>query len=186
MHAALLRAAAVLALAGCAAPATRPQPPAPAADSEDVSEVPPSVLAGRALFDLDCGDPAREARARCILVAMPAETAVRALLARVRSTAPGSDARLDALAVLAERGEPLEGVEPGEVVSMSLRDLSRDRTPTRGALLALDRLRAMGEAARPALREAAASPGAASDAAARLLLVLYGERPARGLREVRP
>ncbi len=186
MRSAPLWAAALL-LAGCAA-ASRPLPPRfeAAPDTEDVSGLPPSVVAGRALFDMESGDPAREARARCILLALPDGAAIDALRSRVLTAAPGSAPRLDALALLAERGDPLAGVDPGEVVSMSLREIGRPEPSARGALLALDRLRGMGEAARPALRAEANADGPRSEPAARVLLLLFGERAVRSLREARP
>jgi hypothetical protein len=159
----------------------------PAADgADDVSGLPPSVVAGRALFDMESGDPGREARARCILLALPDDPAAEALRSRARTALPGSAARLDALSVLAERGDPLEGVEPAEVVAMSLREIARHEPSSRGALLALDRLRGMGEAALPALREEAGADGPRSEPAARVLLRLFGERPVRLLPLARP
>lgn len=177
----------VLLVTGCAAgtgPSAARLPPA--ASAGDASGLPPAVVAGRALFDLESGDPGREARARCVLVAMPAGPAAEAILTRAQSAPRGSPARLDALSVLAERGDPLQGVDPAEIVAMSLREIARREPSSRGALLALDRLRGMGEAARPALREEAGADGPRSEPAAGVLLLLFGERAVRQLPQARP
>lgn len=172
--------AAILLFAGCA---SVPGPPVPAPVAE---EDPPAVVADRAMFDLDSGDPELQARARGLLLALPAGSCVDALRRRARTSPEGSEARLELLGVLAERGEPLEEFDVPEVVAMSLRAIDRSGAPSRSGLLALHRIRALGDAARPALREAAGSDGPRAEAAARVLARLFGEIPDRGLRDARP
>ena len=149
-------------LAACASVPCPPSPgtvPADAPVPDALLGLPAAVIVGRALFDLDSGDPERMERARCVLLSVPGEEATGPLLARVRAAPRGSAARLEALALLAERGEPLAGVEPAEMVAMSLREITRGDPSGRAAVLAAARIRALGEAALPALREEA-RPGA--------------------------
>jgi hypothetical protein len=178
----------VLLLAGCASVAEPEAPPVePDPGPPDILDgLPAAVAADLAIFDLDSGDPERAARARGVLVALPAASCVDALLGRARTDPPGSDARLEILAVLAERGEPLEEFPAVEVVAMSLREIARREPASRPALLALDRLRGMGEAALPPLREAAESDPPRAELAARLLELLFGEIVERRLRGARP
>ncbi len=176
-----------LLLAGCAS--AGPPAAAPPAEGEipdSLAGLPPAVTAERALFDLDSGDPDRVRRARCVLLALPDGPGLDAVRARVRSGRAGTDARLEALAVLAERGDPLDAAAAEEVVSMCLREMSRPDPVRRSAMLSMDRLRGMGEAARPYLREASRPGGPHAPEAARALSVLFGEAPDHRLREARP
>jgi hypothetical protein len=181
--------AAILLLAGCA---SLPAPPAaaPVADergpaTDVLAGLPPTVVADRALFDLESGDPERQARARGLLLALPAWSCVDALRRRAVSAPEGSEGRLETLGVLAERGEPLEGIGIGEIVAMNVREIDRSGAPSRRGLLALDRIRALGESAREALRGEAAADGPRADAAARVLSRLFGETVERRLRGAR-
>jgi hypothetical protein len=144
------------------------------------------VIVGRALFDLDSGDPLRMARARSVLVAFTGPQAAEALRRRVEEAPEGSAERLQALALLAERGDSLEGLASGEIVAMNLGEIAADDGRARSSMLALSRLRGMGEEARTPLREAARDPGPRGDLAARVLRLLFGEEADRTLHRPRP
>jgi hypothetical protein len=177
----------VLILCGCATGTEEARvDPGEAEIPETLAGLPVPVIVERALFDLESGDPARVERARCVLVALNDGPGLDALRERVRSRPAGSTARLEALAVLAERGDPLEAAAAEEVVSMCLREMSRPEPSRRAFMLSMDRLRGMGETARPFLLEASRPGGPVSAEAARALLLLYGEAPDRRLREARP
>ncbi len=151
---------------------------------ELLAGLPTAVLVDRALMDLDSGDPLRAARARGVLLSVQEEAALDPVRLRARSSPPGSAARLEAVSVLLERGETPEGCLVRDIVGASLRDISRADGPARGALLAVDRLRGLGEAGIRELREQALSGSALSKTAARVLAALFGE--ARPLPETRP
>src|SRR5688572_14657034 len=178
-----------LLLAGCAA-AGGGDPGGAGAPEEGIPDVlaglPPAVTAEKALFDLDSGDPERVRRARCVLLALPEGPGLDAVRARVRARPAGTESRLEALAILAERGDPLDAAAAGEVVSMCLHELSRPDPAGRSRMLSMDRLRAMGEAARPYLREASRPGSPRAEAAAGALRVLFDEAPDHRLREARP
>jgi len=133
------------------------------------------VVVGRALFDLESGDPQRTARARSVLVAVPESPALDPLRERARTASRDSAQRLDALAILAERGEPVDGCEAEDLVAMNLREIERRERSGRPVILALDRLRNMGEAARDPLRDEARHGGPRARVASRILSVLFGE-----------
>jgi hypothetical protein len=147
---------------------------------------PVAVTAGRALFDLDSGDPDRVRRARCVLLALPEGPGLDGLRERAAKGPPGTSTRLEALAILAERGDPLDGSEGGEVVAMCLRELGRQEPTGRSCMLALDRLRGMGRTALPLLREESRPGSPYAEEAARALRVLFGESPDHRLREAHP
>jgi len=177
---------AAILLGGCAALADRPDSVAAFPDGEPVPAVlvgvPPSVIVDRALVDLDSGDAFRVERARAVLLALPVED-VEAIRRRARSGEHGSGRRLSALAILAERGEPLDDWAASEIVEMTLREIEGAEPGGRAAILGLERLRAMGDSARGALR-AVGGPGEPRAALAERLLRLLG--PARELPEPRP
>jgi hypothetical protein len=173
-RAAILFAAAA---AGCAS-APRPEPEAAAEECpvpDILLGIPVSVVVERALFDLDSGDPERAARAREVLLAIPAGPAIEPLHARFHGAPRGSVPRLDTLAILAERGECPEGCDVGEIVEVSLREIARGDASGRPALLAVERIRSLGEGAREPLRAAARDGGAASGVAGSLLRVVFHE-----------
>jgi hypothetical protein len=144
--------------------------------------VPAAVIVDRALVDLGSGDPFRVARARAVLLALPPEE-IEPVRSLARAGIPGSEPRLGALAVLAERGEPLDDWAASEVVEMTLREIETDEAGGRAALLGVARLRSMGDCARAALRTAR-EPGGPRAALADRLLALLG--PARDLPGARP
>lgn len=177
----------LLLLAGCAAPGTPPVERWAEGEVPDtLAGLPPAVIAERALFDLDSGDPERADRARCVLLALPEGPGLDAVRDRVRAGRAGTSSRLEALAILAERGDPLEAAAAEEVVSMCLREMARPDPARRAAMLSMDRLRGMGETARPFLREASRPGGPHSAEAARALSHLFKEEPDHRLREARP
>ena len=181
-RAAILVAAAA---AGCAsAPPPAPEPVVEECPVPDLLlGVPVSVVVERALFELESGDPGRAARARAVLLAIPPGPATEPLRARFHAAPRGSALRLDVLAILAERGEYPEGSDAGEVVEMSLREIARGDPSGRPALLAVERIRSLGEGARGPLRVAARDGGAASDVAGSLLRVIFHEAaPPPGVR----
>jgi hypothetical protein len=166
----------LLLLPGCAtAPSTSSRAPAAEEVPDNLAGLPAAVIGGRALFDLDSGDPDRVRRARSVLLALPEGPGLDGLRDRVRTGDPGSPARLEALAVLAERGDPLEGIAPAEKVTMCLREMVHGDAALRSTLLALDRLRGMGEAARRPLRREARSGGPYEAEALRCLRTIFHE-----------
>lgn len=178
----------VLTAAGCAStvapsPAAAPTAPRVAGVPELLLGLPPAVLVERALLDLDSGEPARAARARCILLSVEDSAALEPLRARARTAPRGSAARLEAVNLLLERGESPAAFTAEEVVAAGVRELARGDPAPRAALLALERIRSLGEAALPALRATASAGGSAGEAAARVLAALFGEEwPLAGLR----
>lgn len=178
--------AAALILAGCAA-VGEPRAPAPLGPEPEpvpavLVGVPASVIVDRALVDLDSGDSYRVARARAVLLALPSDE-MEPVRRRARAGVPGSDPRLGALAVLADRGERLDDWAASEVVEMTLREIESAEPGGRAAMLGVERLRSMGDSARTALR-AANGPGGTRAALADRLLDLLG--PARELPHPRP
>ena len=144
--------------------------------------VPGAVIVDRAIVDLGSGDPYRVARARSVLLAIPPEE-IEPVRRLARAGIPGSEPRLGALAVLAERGEPLDDWAASEVVEMTLREIETDEAGGRAALLGVARLRSMGDCARTALRSAREPGGPRAALADRMLALLD---PARELPHARP
>lgn len=162
-------------LAGCAAPSAPPPSQGPVPEADSLSGIPPGVLASRAVFDLESGDPARMARARCVLRSLDPGH-LEAWEMRAAAAPEGSAPRLLLLAVRSDRGDSLADLPPGEVVAMVLREVASDLPGRRGTLLGLERLRALGPAAEaPLLREARGGP-AAGTARALLRVLALGER----------
>jgi len=173
-----------LVFAGCAStPDPLPDPPEDPGIPDTLAGLPQAVVAERALFDLDSGDAERVRRARCVLIALPEGRAVEALRDRVKAGPAGSAARLEALALLAERGDALDEAAAEEVVTLCLREMARPEPSRRAHMLFLDRLRGMGEAARPYLREASRPGGPDAAEATEALRVLFGEGADHRLRE---
>ena len=125
-------------------------------------------------------------RGRCVLLALPDGPGLDALRERVRSAPAGTASRLEALAILAERGDPIDAAAAEEVVSMCLREMARPEPSHRARMLSMERLRGMGAAARPFLLEASRPGGPVSAEAGRALHLIFGEEPDHRLREVRP
>lgn len=174
-------------LAGCASTVEDPaESPEESGIPDTLAGLPPAVIAERALFDLDSGDPERAERARCVLLALPEGKGIDALRERVKAGAAGTSARLEALALLAERGDALEAAAAEEVVEMCLREMGRPETSRRAFMLSMDRLRGMGDAARPFLREASRPGGPDTEAATSALRLLFAEAPDHRLREAKP
>jgi hypothetical protein len=186
----ILAGALALVATGCAAVAAPPAPPPPSSPAGPeavvsglLEAVPPAVLVDRAIMDLDSGDPVLVERARCVLLSVQDGEALGPLRDRARSAPAGSAARLEAVAVLLERGEAA-GCPVADVVAASVRDLVRGGGASRGVLLALERIRDLGESALGELRAEALAGGPAGQAAARVLAALFGE--VRPLPEARP
>jgi hypothetical protein len=145
--------------------------------------VPAAVLAGRAVFELESGDPPRRERARRLLRALDG-AALDAWLLRASAAPPGSPARRELLAVLADRGEVAAGFAAEEEVAACLDLVLADPPGGRGAMLGTVRLRSLGEAALPPLMAEARVRGERSASAVRLLRLLGV--PERDLPEPRP
>jgi hypothetical protein len=174
---------AILLAASCAALPEEPARGTPSPVPAILEGVPAAVVVDRALVDLDSGDPVRVRQARRVLLASASED-LEPVRARARRGAPGSPARLAALAILAERGEPLDDWSASEIVEMTLREIESGEDSGRATLLGLSRLRGMGDGAVEALR-AASRPGSPRESlASRLLAILGG--PARVLSEALP
>ena len=175
----------LLLLGGCAAttppPPVEPEEEPPGAPVPEVFlGVPPAVVAGRAVFDLESGDPERAARARRVLLALDAE-ALDTWIVKASAAPPGSPSRAALLAVLAERGESLDGWPPAEVVGMCLAEIAGDGPGRRSTMLSLARLRTLGPAAIPPLETAAREGGRRGAVAERVLEVLGPpDRDSRG------
>jgi hypothetical protein len=180
---------AALLAAGCAArPAGTPgEPPPPPAEVPALLDGhPAAVVLDRALFELATGTPEGRAAARSVLVALEEGTAGPALRARAAAAPPGSDERLEFLALLAERGDPLAAVPAEERVALVLREAERDDRGGRGTLLALDRIRGMGQEGIRILR-AEAAPSRPRAATASRILEAFAEYDAvRALRSGPP
>jgi hypothetical protein len=182
---------AALLAAGCAAPRAgstgeEPPPPPPAGVPAILEGLPPAVVLDRALFELESGSPERAAAARSTLVALEERAAGPALRARAAAAPPDSEERLELLAVLAERGDPLAGVGAEERVALVLREAERDARGGRGTLLALDRIRRMGQEGIRILR-AEALPSRPRAATASRILEAFAEYDAvRALRSGPP
>ncbi len=177
---------AALLLPACASPAPRSSSSVPGRDlvlPETFAGVPASVVAGRAVFELESGDPARVARARGLLRSLE-PAALDAWLLRASAAPEGSGPRRALLAVLSDRGETAEGYAAAEEAAACLDDIVSDVPGRRGALMAALRIRGMGERALPPLLDEARAGGPRGEAALRLLRMLGV--PDRDLPAVRP
>ncbi len=159
------------AAAGCASAADPRNGGAQAPIPEVLAGVPGPILAARAVADLESLDPERVATGRRILRALPVES-LDGWRQRAALEPEGAPGRLDYFAVLADRGEPLDGATTLEVVATCLREIARDGPEERATMLALEVLRPLGEEAARPLRIEAQGSGPGSLLARRLLRVL--------------
>jgi hypothetical protein len=118
-----------------------------------------------------------------VLLAIPPGPALDPLRARYQSAPRGSALRLDALAVFAERGEYPPGCDVAESVEMSLREIGMAERSGRSTLLAVQRIRELGKAARDPLHLEARGDGPSSGTARTVLRAVFGESvPPPGVR----
>jgi len=159
----LLVAAVVLTASGCVSTGGHTASPGSATEvtASDISYgpgVPGEVRVERALMALQHGSEGQRRRSRAALLAQRGED-LAPLRATLTAAHPGSDVRLDLLAILGERGEDLAGFPLAERVAADLRVIARDEPGGYATMRALSRLESVGESARPLLDTLAGESG---------------------------